>query len=302
MANVSIHRRSEVVLFAASDSGGSAEYIFYQARAMHAKGAWPVLFCTPRYLPGRKISFPVRRQVYGMPKGNVPKLLRRLWQVSALILNFVRLGWWVWRLRPKLLLMDDYREYLAPCWAWALRLGHDPVRDFKIGPDWWHDWSVKQGYSFISIALTHEPVPEYANMPKRILRVVVPHGIYDLPAPTVGLRDLRGRFGVPEGLKVFLAFGFLRDNKNLDLLIRALASAAPGPLTDVVTKFDLGLVVAPDSLDEVVRGMKAILARKWTPGWDDYRAFAGWEANVDALLRAAKLEGADLTAENAKSA
>jgi glycosyltransferase involved in cell wall biosynthesis len=335
-----------------------------------------------------------------MPKGNVPKLLRRLWQVSALILNFVRLGWWVWRLRPKLLLMDDYREYLAPCWAWALRLGlrkagtlcaanvHDPVRDFKIGPDWWHDWSVKQGYSFISIALTHEPVPEYANMPKRILRVVVPHGIYDLPAPTVGLRDLRGRFGVPEGLKVFLAFGFLRDNKNLDLLIRALAevpgaflliagraqsqanrpmafyrelaqklgvegrchfhdafvpeadtgnffavadfvaltysatfhsqsgvinlaaaarvpvlaSAAPGPLTDVVTKFDLGLVVAPDSLDEVVRGMKAILARKWTPGWDDYRAFAGWEANVDALLRAAKLEGADLTAENAKSA
>ena len=227
-------QRPEVVLFTTANTGGLAEHIFYQSRALQARGLRVLLICPPGFLPGRVIPFPVQHWVYGMPPGNVPKIIRRVWQVAALTLNHIRLGYWVWRLRPKLLLMDSYREYLAPFWAWALCMGlrkagtlcaanvHDPVRDFKVGPDWWHDWSVAQGYSFISIALVHQEVPLGAKIPSRVRRVVVPVGVYDLPAPTAGLMELRARFGVAKGLNVFLTFGFVRDNKNLDLLIAAL--------------------------------------------------------------------------------
>jgi hypothetical protein len=47
-----------------------------------------------------------------------------------------------------------YKEYFAPFWVGPLRklarrgvligtIAHDPVRDFVLGPLWWHRWSVR---------------------------------------------------------------------------------------------------------------------------------------------------------------
>ena len=60
-----------------------------------------------------------------------------------------------------------YKEYFAPFWVGPLRrlakkgivigtIAHDPVRDFVVGPLWWHRWSVRLGYSFVRHVFVHD--------------------------------------------------------------------------------------------------------------------------------------------------
>ncbi|MBI2378469.1 MAG: glycosyltransferase family 4 protein [Deltaproteobacteria bacterium] len=53
----------------------------------------------------------------------------------------------------------------------------------------------------------------------------VPHGTYDHGAATSDPITLRARYGLPREHQVALFFGDLRDDKNLDLLLHALARA-----------------------------------------------------------------------------
>jgi glycosyltransferase involved in cell wall biosynthesis len=53
--------------------------------------------------------------------------------------------------------------------------------------------------------------------------VQVPVGVYEISGPPVSAKEVRRSWGVKEGQKVFLAFGYVRDGKNLDLAMRALA-------------------------------------------------------------------------------
>ena len=69
-----------------------------------------------------------------------------------------------------------------------------------------------------------------------------------------------------------------------------------GPLSETVEKFHLGVAVAPDSLDEIKRGMAQLLAEPVQPKWEEYKAYASWDTNAVAILRAAGLE-----MENVKS-
>ena len=127
-----------------------------------------------------------------------------------------------------------YREYFSPLWAGAFRhaqrggvrfstIAHDPVRDFVLGPRWWHRWSVAQAYSFVSQVFTHDDTPLDTGRPCPHLQVtVIPHGPYELPPPKAGRSAVRERYGFADGDVVLLAFGHVRDSKNLDLVLRAL--------------------------------------------------------------------------------
>lgn len=189
---------------------------------------------TARFLPGRKIPFKASRFLISTPGVGRSKLLRRAGQALALLVNFHLLALSILRERPQLVLLDSYTEYLAPLWAWSVALAlrvtgavgavnlHDPVRDFRVGPDWWHSWSVQKGYSFVSVALVHASVPPEANVPPWVKIAEVPVGIYDLPAARRTREAMRGEWGVGAGHVVFLSFGFIRNGKNIDLLVRAL--------------------------------------------------------------------------------
>jgi glycosyltransferase involved in cell wall biosynthesis len=52
--------------------------------------------------------------------------------------------------------------------------------------------------------------------------VQVPHGLYEIRGAPPDRDSVRNSWGVRAGQKVFLAFGFVRDGKNLDIAIRAL--------------------------------------------------------------------------------
>ncbi len=69
----------------------------------------------------------------------------------------------------------------------------------------------------------HHQLPQPSPVPARVRAVQVPHGIYEIRGSTSDRATIRREWGVREEQKVFLAFGYVRDGKNLDLAVRALA-------------------------------------------------------------------------------
>ncbi|QDT55840.1 D-inositol-3-phosphate glycosyltransferase [Caulifigura coniformis] len=141
------------------------------------------------------------------------------------------------RVNAPAVLISAYSEYFSPMWAGSLRrlhrqgtrfgvIVHDPQRDFVVGPRLWHEFSVSQAYSFIDVAFVHGEGPIDTGRPSRQLhRVTIRHGLLDT-SDQLGKADRgkhRAEFGLPSEAPVLLSFGHIRDGKNLDLIIRALA-------------------------------------------------------------------------------
>jgi glycosyltransferase involved in cell wall biosynthesis len=101
-----------------------------------------------------------------------------------------------------------YKEYFAPFWVGPLRrlakkgivirtIAHDPVRDFVVGPIWWHRWSVRLGYSFVRDVFVHDetPVDFGGKKPAGIRIHQIPHGPYEVAEPKIGREAMRRRLG-----------------------------------------------------------------------------------------------------------
>ena len=273
----------------------------------------PLVICASDYLVGRRTNYRVQRifapEISPSESGNIvrrtQKLLLHVWKiVSDQFLFAIK----IIQEKPDFVIIGWYGEYLAPLWVlphWILARVfkviyvvniHDPVRDFVVGPKWWHDLSVRMAYWPISVGVVHQRLQEPSPVPKHVLVVEAPVGVYDLQESAEDPEVIRAGWGVrgrdSEKLKadlttedtestegaqgvahgtcaaaafsnpstselardsettslirsadasaslpatsysppatpvspevVFLAFGFIRDNKNLDLVIRAL--------------------------------------------------------------------------------
>lgn len=154
-----------------------------------------------------------------------------IWQI--IIGRFV-LAWQIWKQRPDLVLLDSYVEYLSPFWIWPhwilAKLGrvryaanlHDPVRSYAVGPLWWHRLSVRLAYLPLDFVLVHEQLAKPSPVPAYVRVELVPHGLYEIHGLGPDRTAVRREWGVSDGQKVFLAFGYVRDGKNLELAVRAL--------------------------------------------------------------------------------
>ena len=274
----------KILIFSPTPKGGLAEHAHYQARALSEKAeglklksgnseAWEVVvLCSPDFIDGRKVEykkaavFSSQFSVFSRVAGRVGELVDRSLKIIG---EQWRLAWEVLCRRPDVVLLSSYSEYLAPLWVWPhwvlakmfrvvyVANLHDPVRDYVIGPKWWHDLSVRMAYWPISVGVVHQRLPDPSPVPSHVYVVEAPVGVYDLQESPESPEAIRAAWGVrkekSETLKlgkaesrnsadcgnaldsgrsfldtsshadvVFLAFGFIRDNKNLDLVIRAL--------------------------------------------------------------------------------
>jgi len=128
----------------------------------------------------------------------------------------------------------SYAEYFAPLWAGSFRrlarrgitfgsMVQEPVRNFRVGPDWWHRWSVASAYSYLRCAFVHEDMPLDTGRPMPNLKVgVVPMAAHAYPDPGLPRDEVRRRLGIPHDAIVLFSFGHIRDNKNLDYAVMAL--------------------------------------------------------------------------------
>ena len=226
--------RPEILVFAPTAAGGLAEHLYYQARSLQQSGAQVVCLASREFLAGRPCPFPIHRLLPVPPPTGGSRWVRRARHVLTTLATQFRLAWWVVKYRPQLVLLDSYTEYLSPLWIWPhLALArcfrfqfaanlHDPVRNFQLGPAWWHQLSVRLAYLPLDFVLVHDKLPVPSPVPARVKTIQVPVGIYDFPAPTLTRGQIRRSWGAQAGHQVFLAFGYVRDGKNLDLAIQAL--------------------------------------------------------------------------------
>jgi glycosyltransferase involved in cell wall biosynthesis len=222
--------RVAILIHCPQGHGGLAEHTHYQARALHELGVPVRVLASRDFLQGRATPYIVDRVLPAAPSGE-RGLRRRILHAAWLATIPWRLAWRIVRLRPKSVLLASYSEYLSPLWIWphrilrrglGIRYGanlHDPVRDFRLGPGWWHRLSVRLAFAALDYVIVHEtPVPA-GSVPARVRVHEAPVGLYDLSRPPAE----RPKPPRSAGGSVLLCFGHIRDNKNIDLLIRALA-------------------------------------------------------------------------------
>lgn len=213
--------------------GGIADYAHDQAIALADRDIDFELLCVPSFMAGRSFSYPVLpilKELRTAPP-HPSRLVRGLKMVTAHLANMRILARHVTAHHADAVLLH-FSEYMAPLWAWRLRklrrrgvkmlsVLHDPVRDHVVGPARWHALSVRQAYSFLDTALVHtrDPVP----VPPDVRVAWVPHGIYRYPPAQRSREALRAELGIPGGARLITSFGYIRDNKNLDLVLRAIA-------------------------------------------------------------------------------
>ena len=226
---------TRLLYYSPSALGGLADYARCQAAAVAAMGV-AVRFLTAAGT--EPVASGVETvPVLGRPRVSGNRWRRRLGSVAAVLRNGrmvereVRAGGY------RQVLFESYSEFLAPFWTGPLRrlaregvvfgsVVHDPVRDCVVGPQWWHRRSVRAAYSFVRDAFVHEAVELATGLPPgRVRTTVVPHGPYRFPGARRDRATVRAALAIPAAAEVWLAFGHIRDGKNLDLVIRALASS-----------------------------------------------------------------------------
>jgi len=219
----------KLLYYSPVSQGGLAEYAHRQVSALADAGAEVVFLCAKRAPPNQQSA--TFEPILTEP-GDYSGLPGKLRVARSLLANARLLELAIARFGCSHVLWGSYYEYLAPLWAWRFQrlarggtvfgaVVHDPVRDFVVGPLWWHRLSIAGAYSFLREAFVHEDIRLDTGRPMPRLRTtVIPHGSY--PAPKPSGAGLRAQLEIPTAARVFLAFGHIRDGKNLDLALQAM--------------------------------------------------------------------------------
>ena len=227
---------NRLLYFCSSWSGGIADYAHEQAIAIGKQGVSVTLLTSPLFQKEKTDYYQL-----------LPILTSsRSFQSSIALLKKVVLGWQIIEsyltlahvIRQqnfKYVLLETYSEYLAPLWSHPLRklaqdgvkfgaIVHDPVRNYVVGPVWWHRWSIACGYSFLREAFVHEPIELDTVKPMPSLCChLVPIGKYSFQPVTSSKDTIKSNLKIPLNSKIIISFGQIRDNKNLDLALKALS-------------------------------------------------------------------------------
>lgn len=219
-------------------TGGIADYGWEQAQAISRAGVEVLFLTTPGFNARPDDGCQLLPRLAVKPAAGPGALLRwrsRLVTTRQILANMRGLLDGVKETGCSHVLLAAYAEYLAPLWAGPLRrlarqgtvfgaIVHDPVRHAVVGPLWWHRWSIAEGYSFLREAFVHEPVAlDTVRQQPRLRTTVIPHGMFSVTPSAKSAGQLREEMNIPAGAKVLLSFGHIKDYKNLELAIRALA-------------------------------------------------------------------------------
>jgi glycosyltransferase involved in cell wall biosynthesis len=213
--------------------GGIADYGHEQAKALAATG-WDVTMLCPSDYPHSADGYRQLRLLAPLHPRTSRRLVSRIRLTRRILDDAKLLDRLITGQNFEKVLFANYSEYLAPLWAWRFRrharrgvtfaaVVHDPVRDYIVGPRWWHRRSIAAAFSFLRTAFLHSDIQLDTGTPMPDLRTpVIPHGPFPFPPPSISRDTLRESLGIPESATLFLSFGHLRDGKNLDLVLQAL--------------------------------------------------------------------------------
>lgn len=217
--------------------GGSADYSLCQIRALARLGL-DINLVAPKLFRDKLLDIDFRpyTELIDRRPRKLPKPLRAAVFMKEMVDVHHTLARHLDDAPSEYVLMGDFGEYMAPLWEPALRsrkkqrglrfgcILHDPVRNLVRGPKWWHDLSLSKAFSLFDDVYLHGPPPtRLIDSVPGVSFVQIPHGVFSGDVPVPSREDARRALKLPADALVFLQFGHVRDNKNLDLIIEALA-------------------------------------------------------------------------------
>lgn len=119
---------------------------------------------------------------------------------------------------------------------------HDVKRAKSIISRWWEDRQLQAFYRFADALFVHSShqvreLVEFAGVDREKVHVV-PHGLYSHGPVEASQAALREKWALPLDRRIALLFGKIRDEKNLDGLLRALSQTEQSPYLIVAGRED----------------------------------------------------------------
>lgn len=221
-----------LLYFAPYSHGGLADYTQAQADALGQEGVEVTILCRPAFAKERSGNFVALPRLKETEVSN-RNFSKKLEHISRILEDAKQLDLVIRESNYNHVILT-FSEYLAPLWTWRLKklanqgvrfgaIVHDPIRDFVLGPKWWHQYSIRKAYSFLSNTFVHEPIElETGIANPELTTTVIPHGIYSFSPSKMTREEARASLNIPDQATVLLSFGHIRDGKNLDLIIESL--------------------------------------------------------------------------------
>jgi glycosyltransferase involved in cell wall biosynthesis len=225
----------KILYFAQESSGGLLPYVQDQADALGRHGAEVTVLCSSSFVKRGGDAYTLLPTLANdRGRAGASWLARRVRFAWRYLRNAAILKKEASKGNYDAVLISSYAEYLAPLWANKFcklaRRGmlfsavvQEPVRDLVVGPLWWHKWSVRKAYDYLSVVFTHDQVElDTCGSLARPRHFVIPYGPHRFPNPTRTREQVREDLGIPKDAPLLFSFGLIRDGKNIDYTLQAL--------------------------------------------------------------------------------
>ncbi len=228
--------RRRLLYFAPVGYGGLLNYAQEQANAISAQGVDVTILCPPEFQKRAGDCYQLLPLLAPDRPGESPRsrIHRGFRMIRKVLHNQSILRRTIAEHGYRHVMLVAYAEYFAPLWYKGLlqlakrgvRFGavvQEPVRNFVLGPRWWHRLSVACAYRFLQEAFVHDAIQLDTIEPMlQMSTTAVPYGPHRFPAASEFPSAVRGRLQIPDGAPVLLAFGHIRDDKHLEYVIESL--------------------------------------------------------------------------------
>lgn len=224
--------------------GGMADYNESLARAFKDNGDEVTIFNFTTQYPS--LLFPGKTQYTDDPPPEGLNIIRVLSSVNPL--SWIITGRRIRKMQPDLVLINYWLPLMAPAFGTVARIvaGSPRIRilsvvhnmiphEKRLGDRWLSKYFITPVDGFL--AMSHKVLKDLKEFDDQKPGVFNPHPIYDHYGKRKGREEALRELGLDAGNKYLLFFGFIRDYKGLDLLLRAMK-----PVTDKLP--EVRLIVA----------------------------------------------------------
>ena len=227
-----MEKRSVIIIGTAYPfrGGGMSTYNERLARAFQQRGDQVIIYTFSLQYPG--FLFPGKTQYSSEP---APSDLNIKVAVNSINpFNWIKVGREINNLRADIVVIRYWMPFMAPCLGTIARIirrnKHSKVvaiTDNIIPHEKMPGGSLLSRYFVKScdgfIAMSRAVLSDLDKFDKSRPRVFSPHPLYDNFGAAVPKSLSKKQLGLEEGIKYILFFGFIREYKGLDLLIKAFA-------------------------------------------------------------------------------
>jgi D-inositol-3-phosphate glycosyltransferase len=212
--------------------GGIATFNERLARAFQDQGDTVTIHTFSLQYPG--ILFPGKTQ---LSEEAPPQDLNIKVQINSVNpFNWIKIGHAIKKEKPDLVMVRYWIPFMGPCLGTIARIikknRHSRIiaivdniipHEKRPGDRWLSSYFVRQVDGFI--AMSRNVFHDLETFDKEKPKKYSPHPLYDNYGEKLDKKDALNQLGLPADVKYMLFFGFIREYKGLDLLLKAFADA-----------------------------------------------------------------------------